>query len=156
MEPGHLAVERLRLVVLNATATVRAEFRAIELPAERVTSVQPYREGPAPPELLRIHASFALGVAGRCCRLLGPSARDEELTRCRAELDRLEPETIEAARGEAGELALRAAATLTASRGSRALLLDDHAQRLAREALFALVYALRPGSRAAVLERLAR
>ena len=43
-----------------------------------------------------------------------------------------------------------------AAEGSRSLLLADHAQRLAREALFALVYALRPGSRSAVLERLAR
>jgi hypothetical protein len=40
--------------------------------------------------------------------------------------------------------------------GSRSLLLGDRAHRLAREALFVLVYALRPGSRAAVLELLAR
>jgi len=156
VDAGDLTVERLHLVALNATATVRAEFPGVELPAERVLSVQPYGEGPTPPEVLRIHASLALGVAGRCCRLLGPQPFDDELARCRTELDRLDPQTIEAARGEAGELALRAAATLLAMRGSRSLLLDDHAQRLAREALFALVYALRPGSRAAVLERLAR
>jgi hypothetical protein len=86
--------------------------------------------------------------------LLGPSPLDDDLRRCREELDRLDPETIESARAQAGELALRAAAALMTSSGSRSLLVESHAQRLAREALFALVYALRPGSKQAVLERL--
>jgi len=38
--------------------------------------------------------------------------------------------------------------------GSRSLLLDDHAQRLAREALFVSVYASRPPVRAALVELL--
>jgi hypothetical protein len=147
-------VERLRLVALNATATVRAEFRAVALSAERVTSVHAYVEGPTPPEVLRIHAALALGVASRCCRLLGPPPLDDELARCLTELDRLDPGTTESARAEAGELALRAAAARMATRGSRSLLLDDHAQLLAREALFVLVYALRPGSRAALIDRI--
>jgi alkylation response protein AidB-like acyl-CoA dehydrogenase len=149
-----LAVERLELVALNGTATVRAEFRGVALPADRVTSVHPYTEAPTPPEVLRIHASLAVGVVVRCCRLLGESPLDDELARCRAELDRLDPETIEAARADAGELSLRAAAALMAKRGSRSLLLDDHAQLLARETLFALVYALRPGSRTSLTRRL--
>jgi hypothetical protein len=104
--------------------------------------------------LLRIHASFALGVASRCCRLLGPTQLDEELSCVRAELDRLDPATIQRARSAAGELALRAAAALSVATGSRSLLLADNAQRLAREALFTLVYALRPDSRAALLAQL--
>jgi hypothetical protein len=124
------------------------------VPNERVTSISPYAEGPIPPEVLRIHASLALGVTARCCRLLGPTPLDDELLRCREELDRLHSKTIEGARGWAGELALRAAAALLTATGSRSLLLESHAQRLAREALFALVYALRPGSKQAVLERL--
>jgi alkylation response protein AidB-like acyl-CoA dehydrogenase len=151
LESPTLAVERLDLVALNATATVRADFRNHPVSAQRVTSLAPYGEGPPPPELLRIHASFALGVVNRCRRLLGPTPLDEELARVRTELDRLDPATIEQGRGAAGELALRAAAALTITRGSRSLLLADHAQRLAREALFTLVYALRPGSRAALL-----
>ena len=153
-ESSTLAVERLGLVALNATATMRAAFRAHPVPAERVTSVSPYREGPTPPAVLRIHAALALGVAGRCCRLLGPTSLDDELLRCRAELDRLDGQTIEAARASAGELALRAAGALAVNGGSRSLLLDQHAQRLVREALFVLVYALRPGSRASLLARL--
>jgi acyl-CoA dehydrogenase-like protein len=153
-ESPTLAVERLDLVALNATATMRADFRSHRVAASRVTSVAPYEERPPPPELLRIHASFALGVANRCCRLLGPTPLDEELERVRAELDRLDPTTIEQARGAVGELALRAAGALTVTRGSRSLLLVDHAQRLVREALFVLVYALRPGSRTALLAQL--
>ena len=153
-ESATLDVERLELAALNATATVTATLSTHPVPASRVTSVSPYREGPTPPQVLRIHASLALGVAARCCALLGPSPLDDELAACRAGLDRLDPETIEAARASAGELALRASAALMTARGSRSLLVTDHAQRLAREALFVLVYALRPGSRDALLGRL--
>jgi len=149
-----LAVDRLELAALNATATVRATFLAHPVPADRVTSVSPFGEGPTPPQVLRIHGALALGVVSRCCRLLGPSPLDDELAACRAELDELDPETIEAARASAGELALRVAAALMTARGSRSLLVEDHAQRLAREALFVLVYALRLASREALLGRL--
>jgi alkylation response protein AidB-like acyl-CoA dehydrogenase len=149
-----LSVERLRLVALNATATVRATFSGLLVADDRVTSIVPFTGGPTPPEVLRIHASFALGVTDRCCGLLGPSPLDDELARCRGELDRLDPETIAADRAEAGELALRAAAAFGAAKGGRSVLLDDHAQRLMREAFFVLVYALRPESRAALLARL--
>jgi len=40
------------------------------------------------------------------------------------------------------------------SEGSRSLLVSERGQLLAREAMFMLVYALRPASRAALLERL--
>ena len=153
-ESGTLKVTPLRLVALNATATVAATFREHVVHAERVTSVSPFAERPTPPEVLRLHAASALGVAGRCCILLGTSPLDDELTACRTDLDRLDPETIATARAAAGELALRASAALMTARGSRSLLVEDHAQRLAREALFVLVYALRPASREALLARL--
>jgi Acyl-CoA dehydrogenase, N-terminal domain len=103
-ESATLIVERLTLVALNATATVRADFLEHDVPAQRVTSVGPYRDGPVPPEPLRIHAALALGVAMRCCRLLGSTPLDAELAGVRAELDRLDPATIEGARGSAGEV----------------------------------------------------
>jgi alkylation response protein AidB-like acyl-CoA dehydrogenase len=146
-ESETLVVERLELVALNATATVRAAFREHPVAAERVTSVLPVQEGPAPSELLRIHAAFPLGVARRCCRLIGSSLLDDELARVREELDRLDPDTIEQARARAGAVALRAATALAARTGSRSLLLADHAQRLVREALFCVVYALPPRAR---------
>jgi alkylation response protein AidB-like acyl-CoA dehydrogenase len=151
VESETLAVERVELVALNATATVRVDFREHPVAVERVTSVVPVHEGPAPPELLRIHAAFPLGVASRCCRLLGTSPLDEELARVRAELDQLDPDTIEPARARAGAVALRAATALAVQTGSGSLLLVDHAQRLVREALFCVVYALPPRAREELL-----
>ena len=148
-----LRVERLRLAALDATATVRANFEGLAVPDDRLTGRHP-ASGTTPPEVLRLHAALALGVASRCCRLLGPTPLDDELAACRAELDRLDPETISASRAAAGELALRAAAALSVAEGSRSLLVAGHAQRLAREAFFALVYALRPASKDALLARI--
>jgi alkylation response protein AidB-like acyl-CoA dehydrogenase len=152
-EGAGLGVERLRLAALDATATVRASFDGLAVPGDRVTGRHP-AGGPTPPEVLRMHAALALGVTSRCCRLLGATPLGDELIACRAELDRLDPETIFAARAAAGELAVRAAAALSVAQGSRSLLVADHAQRLTREALFTLVYALRPASRDALLARL--
>jgi alkylation response protein AidB-like acyl-CoA dehydrogenase len=154
-ETETLGAVRLDLVALNATATVRTVWRDHHVPADRVTSVSAYQEGPTPPEVLRIHASLALGVAARCLRLIGqPSRLADDVEQTRRELDRLDPSTIQAARAEAGELAMRSAQALCVSTGSRSLLTAGHEQRLFREALFTLVYALRPGSRTALLERL--
>jgi alkylation response protein AidB-like acyl-CoA dehydrogenase len=152
-EGSALAVERLRLVALNATATVRADFSGLIVLDDRVTAVHPFG-GATPPEVLRIHASLALGVTARCCRLLGHSRLDEELADCRRRLDALDEETIAADRASAGALAVRAATALMAAAGSRSLIHTDHAQRLAREALFTAVYALRPASRDALLATL--
>jgi alkylation response protein AidB-like acyl-CoA dehydrogenase len=151
-ESADLHVERLRLVALDATATVRATFAGLRIGADRQTALHP-AGSETPPEVLRLHASLALGVAGRCCRLLGPSRLDEELAALRAKLDALGRETA-VQRAEAGQLAVRAAAALATATGSRSLLLADHPQRLWREALFVLTYALRPASRDALLARL--
>jgi alkylation response protein AidB-like acyl-CoA dehydrogenase len=147
-----LRAERIRLAALDATATVRLTFAGLAVPAGRETSLD--RPGDrASPEVLRTHAALALGVAARACRLLGPTGLDAELSALRGELDQLGPGTA-AARAAAGELALRAASALMTAEGSRSLLVTDHGQRLAREAMFTLVYALRPASREALLTTL--
>lgn len=153
-ESDNLTVEPLSLVALNATSTCRVHFADLPVSTARVTSVVPFSQGATPVEPLRIHAAMALGVIDRCCRLLGPTGLDPELERVRRELDRLDAATMQGARAAAGELALRAAAALMVTTGSRSLLLGQHPQRLAREALFALTYALRPGSRDAALKLL--
>ena len=147
-----LRAERLRLIALDATATVGLRFGGLRVPADRVTGTEPAGDRSSP-ELLRMHASLPLGVASRCTRLLGPGPLDAELAGLRAELDRLGAGTA-AARAAAGELAVRAASALMTAEGSRSLLAGGHAQRLAREALFTQVYALRPASRQALLARL--
>lgn len=148
-EGPSLRTERLALAALNATATVRATFSELQVTADRVTGQHP-AGGSTPPEVLRLHAALALGVAARCCRLLGSTPLDSELVSLRTRLDQLGQETA-VARAAAGQFAVRAAAALMTSEGSRSLLVADHAQRLLREAMFTLVYALRPVSKAAVL-----
>jgi alkylation response protein AidB-like acyl-CoA dehydrogenase len=153
-QSGTLRVELQQLMALRATATVRADLTAHFVPEKRVVSVAPYGAGTTPPEVLRIHASLPLGVAARAARLLGPTPLDAEIEACRARLAELDPDRIAADRADAGELALRSTAALMAATGSRSILLDAQPQRLAREALFASVYALRPASREALLRRL--
>jgi alkylation response protein AidB-like acyl-CoA dehydrogenase len=152
-EGPSVRAERLRLAALNATATVRLSFDRLPVPADRMTSKHPPGNYAAP-EVLRVHAALALGVAARCCRLLGPTPLDAELATLRSELDQLGPGAA-ANRAAAGELALRAASALMTAEGSRSLLTSAHPQRLAREAMFVLVYALRPASRDWLLPRLA-
>ena len=144
--------EPLRLAALNATGTVRLTFTELPVAAAALTGQNPAAAA-TPPAVLRTHAALALGVAARCCRLLGETPLDAELAALRAELDQLGPGTA-AARAMAGEFALRAASASMTTEGSRSLLTADHGQRLAREAMFVLVYALRPASRAALLDSL--
>ena len=101
----------------------------------------------------------ALGVALRCCRLLGPSPLDDELDACRSHLDGALADSagvvaMAEARAAASELALRAAAALTVRDGSRSITVAQHPQRLVREALFLLVFGSRPGIKSALLHQL--
>ncbi len=93
---------------------------------------------------LRTNGSLALGVAARCCTMMGPSPLDGELRARREALDTAPPRAMPAARAAASELAWRAAAVLVTVRGSQAILAGEHPQRLAREALFLLVFGSRP------------
>jgi hypothetical protein len=120
-----------------------------------VTGITPYRTWRDGDALrLRPNGSLALGVAARCCRLIGASPLDGELAARRAALDSAaEPAraaAMPAARADAAQFAARAAAALVAAAGSRGILAGEHPQRLAREALFLLVF----GSRPAIKDRL--
>jgi Acyl-CoA dehydrogenase, N-terminal domain len=98
----------------------------------------------------------ALGLAARCAGLIGPGPLDEQLARCRAALDMADPASMPAARAAACELALRTTAALVVSQGSSAIRADQDAQRLAREALFLLVFGSRPPIRQALAGLLTR
>lgn len=152
--PG-LRVERTALVALDATATVNADFTDHVVADDRLTIVVPPEDAPTPdPATVRKHAALALGVAGRCCRLHGPSPLDGELSRCRSVLDAADAEAMPAARAAASELALRCAAALMSGVGSTSLRCDRHPQRLAREALFVSVFAARSPIREEFLARI--
>ncbi len=145
----------LRMVATTASNTVTAHFTDLFVPEEAVVGEQPYAEWAERDAAgLRFNGSLALGVTNRCTRLLGPTPLDAELAACRTGLDTAEPAELPAARAAADELAVRASSTLLVRTGSRSILLDQHPQRLAREAMFLLVFASRKGIRAALLEML--
>ena len=101
-----------------------------------------------------MNGSFALGVARRCCILLGPSPLDDELHARRVELDEAgEGEAaMTTARARASELAVRAAHALAVQRGARSAIAGDVAERLQREAAFLLVFGSRAGIKDGLLQ----
>ncbi len=156
-QPG-LTVTRQRLSAVNASVTVRLAFDRLLVPGERWAGQEPF--DPAEtlrPDRLRINGSLACGLVRRCCRLLGPGPLDEELAACRERLDEAitaDATAMAEARAVASELAVRATAGLAVRDGGRSITVDAHAQRLAREAVFLLVFASRPGIKSALLRRL--
>jgi alkylation response protein AidB-like acyl-CoA dehydrogenase len=156
-QPG-LTASRQRLAAVNASATVRLRFDGVAVPQERFVSQVAFDPvASLRPDRLRVDGSLALGVTGRCCRLLGPGPLDDELTACRQRLDAAlaaDTATMADARAAASELAVRAAAALAVRDGSQAVTADAQAQRLAREALFLLVFGLRPAIKSALLRQL--
>lgn len=154
-ESSSLRIERLRLASVNASSTVTLGFEDHFLPDDRCTFSLPY---PRWQELdaagLRTNGSLALGVIGRCFRMLGSPSAERELERLRDALDTASPGELPALRAQASELSVRAAAAVVASEGSRSLLVRQHGQRLFREAGFLLVFGSRPAIKASLVGRL--
>jgi alkylation response protein AidB-like acyl-CoA dehydrogenase len=156
-QPG-LEVSRQRLSAVDASVTVRLGFDGVMIPAERFAGQEPFDPAASvQPPGLRINGSLALGVARRCCRLLGPGPLDDELAACRERLDaavQADAGSMAQARAAASALAVRATAALAVRDGSNSITVDQHAQRLAREAVFLLVFGSRPGIKTALLHQL--
>jgi alkylation response protein AidB-like acyl-CoA dehydrogenase len=152
-----LGVTPLDLVAVAASHTVHLRFDGHFVPDEQVTGVLAYSDwAPWDAANLGLNGYLALGVAVRCCRLIGRGPLNAELDAVRVALDTGTPQTLPAARAAAAELALRAAATVTVTTGSRAVLAGAHGQRLVREATFLLVFGSRPTIRAELLRRVQR
>jgi alkylation response protein AidB-like acyl-CoA dehydrogenase len=150
-----LRAEALRLAAVNASSTVTVSFDHHLVPADRVISIQDFDAWQAADRAnLRLNGSLALGVARRCAALLESEPLGTELVACRRALDAATPDSMPEQRARASELALRAATTLVVSGGGRFITMDHHAQRLAREALFLLVFGQTPAIKAAQLHRL--
>ncbi len=162
--PG-LAAHPLGLVAAQGSNTVRLGFDGVRVPAERVTgrtSRAAFLAGMA--RSSRMNGCLALGVAGRCARLVAGAGEEGVARRLVAELDAAraaldagldDPEALPAARAAASELALRAAGAVVAAVGSAGIGSGHPAGRLLREAAFTLVAAGRKEIRAELLERLA-
>ncbi len=164
-----LTVQPLDLVAVNASRTVVLRLHEHRVPARRVIGTLPFASWPDRDAAgLRLNGSLALGLAGRCVRLLGDggtgrpgdgagSAADllsVQLDGARDELDLAGPPGLPAARATASALALRAAATYAAAAGASGVLVGEHAQRFIREAVFLLVFGSRPAIRSELLREL--
>ncbi len=156
-QPG-LTVSRQRLAAVNASVTVHLGFDGVTVPGDRYVSQEPFDPAASlRPDRLRVNGSLALGVARRCARRLGPGPLDDEVAACRARLDDAlgaDAEAMAQARAAASELAVRASAALAVWDGSKSIMSGEHAQRLAREAVFLLVFGSRPAIKSALLRRL--
>jgi alkylation response protein AidB-like acyl-CoA dehydrogenase len=152
-QPG-LEVVRHRLSAMNASSTVRLVFHDFAIPHSRFVGSQPYAPGLERPEGLRVNGSLSIGVARRCCELLGPTSLDEELRQRRNDLDAYETTDIYASRARAAELAVRAAHVLSVSRGSQSAISGDIAERSTREAALLLVFGSRPAIKQGLLDRM--
>ncbi|MGH3913216.1 MAG: acyl-CoA dehydrogenase family protein [Pseudonocardiaceae bacterium] len=163
---GGITVEELHLVAAQGTNTVRLRFADYFLPAERLVARVSHVDFLANQHVSsRLNGSLALGVAGRCVRLIEEAGRPEVAARLRTEQDVIrgrldagltDPPILPPARAAASELAYRAAGALVITRGSTGILAHQHAQRLVREATFTLVAAGRPEIKNALLEAFAR
>jgi len=157
-----LAADQIRLAAVNASRTVQLRFTAHFVPAALVTAVMPLAAWQARDAAgLRANGSLSLGLVSRCIRLMAELPADApvaplelELTAARARLDAADSALMPAARATAAELAFRAAGALVAAAGSRSIMVDQHPQRLAREALFLLVFGSRPAIKADLITRL--
>jgi alkylation response protein AidB-like acyl-CoA dehydrogenase len=150
-----LHAEPLRLAAVNASATVTLSFVDHRVPPERVIALQNFDEWQAADRAsLRLNGSLALGVARRCASLLASDVLLAELDERRSALDRSSAETMPEERARASELAVRAATALVVAGGGRAIAMDHQAQRLAREAIFLLVFGQTAAIKAAQLHRL--
>jgi alkylation response protein AidB-like acyl-CoA dehydrogenase len=154
-EGSTLSAQPLRMVAASASGTVTVRFAGQFVPDDRVLRSQPLAEFRTEDARgLRMNGSLALGVLARCQAMLGPGPLDEQAGACRASLDEATPEGLPAARAAAAELAMRAATALLVHAGSRGILLDQHPQRLVREAMFLCVFGSRPPIRDELLARL--
>jgi alkylation response protein AidB-like acyl-CoA dehydrogenase len=151
-QPG-LTAARRQLSALNASVTVKVMFDALFVGGDRVIGQGPHDPSREPPEGLRVNGSLALGIARRCCALLGASALDDELRDARGELDGATAETMAVARARACELAVRASNALAVYRGSSSVLEGGVAERTAREAQLLLTFGSRPAIRQSLLQR---
>jgi alkylation response protein AidB-like acyl-CoA dehydrogenase len=158
--PPTLTVRRLELAAVNASATVALRFDRHFVPEGRLSVVQPLAEWLERDAAgLRTNGSLSLGVGSRCVSLLGDEAARHSLVRrldeARSALAGASVGELPAARATACLAALDCAAALVAAGGGRAMLRSEHAQRLAREAMFLLVQGQTPSIRRGQLDMLA-
>lgn len=158
---GGITAKELWLIAAQGSNTVRLRFEDYFLPAEKVLAEVSHTDFLTNQHIsARLNGCLAMGIAGRCIRMIGEAGQPEAAARLHtaqnAIRDRLDagladPPALPAARAAASELAYRAAGALVTAVGSSGILQRQHAQRLVREATFTLVAAGRPEVKNALL-----
>jgi alkylation response protein AidB-like acyl-CoA dehydrogenase len=150
-QPG-LTVTRVPLLACNASATVELRFDAVPVDGDRLIRSLPFDPGAwTSGGDLRVNGSLALGLAGRCCRLLDDESLLRELDDVRSLLDSSPAERMAEARAAASAYASRVATRLVVAAGSRAVVRGHPGERLVREATFLLVFGSRPAIKSSLL-----
>lgn len=153
-----LESETVPFAVVDSTQTKVLHYRDHFVPTSRITKVENYDQWRERYRLgLRTNGSLALGVARRCCELLGDDALSAQLAVVRSTLDAIAPaesDAMSVARADASLFAIKAATALVAKTGGTSVMLSEHAQRLMREAMFTMVQGQTPAIKAAMLTNL--
>jgi alkylation response protein AidB-like acyl-CoA dehydrogenase len=154
-ESDTLTPRPVDLMAVQASRTVSLRFDDHFVPAERLGRTEPLdRFAASETGWTAMNGFLALGVAGRCARLLGADDLDADIADARLQLLTASGDELAEARAGASLLAGRAAARLMVQTGSRSVLAEQHAGRLYRESGFLLVFGLRPAIKERLLRRL--
>ena len=160
---ARIVAELLPLAVMNASRTAKVRFDGLLVGDEDVILIEPKTTWISAGRTALAAPPFAaLGAAERSAELLGldtsisVEVRDA-LAMARAIVERpVDLGAWAAFRTECLLLGVRAAAAAVASAGGSAMEVRHPAQRLAREAMFYLVWQQTPPARAALVNRLSR
>ncbi len=153
----------LDLIAANATSTASLQISDLFVADDDVVSRVGYDDFLANQNVgVRINGTLPFGVIRRAAALLdvsgqlGPARRLRERGgQIRAALDNAldDLDALVAARADAAQLAIDAAAALVAADGGRGVVRGRHPERLAREAVFLLVAASRPMLKDVLVQR---
>ncbi len=150
-----LAATPTHLLAVQASNTVTLRFAGHVIPDERLSHTQPYADWAGTDAFgSTLNGFLSIGFASRCAALLGTDDLAAEIAAARQALLLAGDAQIPAARATASLLAVRAATELMVRTGSRAVLSDQQAGRLYREAGFLMVFGSRPAIKQAMLHRL--
>ncbi|WP_068065249.1 acyl-CoA dehydrogenase family protein [Nocardia xishanensis] len=158
---GGVEVERIPLIAADASATVRITFDRAFVADEHIIGVKSLGEFRSGRGSLTdwINGALALGVLSRCVRELnglGIDAYDARYASLRERFATVmgDAEATYALRADIAQTAVLAAAAGVVATGSRATLAHTTAERLMRQASFALVCTTREPIKDALLDRL--
>jgi len=150
-----LTARPIQLMAVQASRTVSLQFDDHFVPGDRLGRTEPFDSFVAAEARGSVMNGFlALGLAGRCARLLGADDLDADIADARIRLLTATGDEVPEARAHSSLLAARAAGRLMVQTGSRSVLADEHAGRIYRESGFLLVFGLRPAIKDSMLRRL--